>query len=798
MLAVVLRRGALVWPARRHTGLCFAEVPGAGEGAAPKKTPAAVEDASLKGAAAAASPAGAAAGKQGQVQAPENPLGAILMARQWIQLWALMPFRKLLDLLMLIPAWASRSRLKALREAAEAEPQNAEAQLAYLVELNKKAPEEVVKHMQSGEYATSPRVAKEYMKALVNSGMLDEYVTEDDGKNGNLATDSHHRSLPTLLQQLQDATASKGIDVSAGDSARRPIHVVVDSGRLGAAKGGPLQTFLSWSFTCLAFSLLWLIGTTMARRYGAMTAAGGAIGSPGPGAGAGAGSASSHAPKEYNRESMPEKSIKSFKDVHGCDESKAELEEVVQYLKTPEKFTKLGGKLPKGILLTGPPGTGKTLLARAVAGEAGVPFFYRAGSEFEEMFVGVGSRRVRSLFAAAKKKAPCIVFIDEIDAVGGSRKQWESTTRKTLNQMLVEMDGFESNEGIIVMAATNLPETLDPALTRPGRFDRHVAVPMPDVSGRLAILQHYMKDKPMSPEVETEKIARNTPGFSGAQLFNLINEAALIAAKGNKDSITPSMLDEARDKILMGVARTSLVQTEEARKLTAYHEGGHALVAMQTKGANPIHKATIVPRGHALGMVSQLPDKDEFSITREQMLASIDVAMGGKVAEELIFGVDKVTSGATSDLRQATRMARHMVADCGMSDEIGPMHVEALLGNGRGGSGSELWGRVDSEVQRVLREAYDRVKTLLTTNQEQLHKLAAALLEHETLTAKDIEEVLDGTFPAKASPGGGGAPTDSEEVTAIPEGEGGDDPIPAPATAATVSAAAAVSAPADE
>jgi len=407
----------------------------------------------------------------------------------------------------------------------------------------------------------------------------------------------------------------------------------------------------------------------------------------------------------------------------------------VEYLKNPTKFTRLGGKLPKGVLLAGPPGTGKTLLARAVAGEAGVPFFFRAGSEFEEMFVGVGSRRVRSLFAAAKKKTPCIVFIDEIDAIGASRKSWESHTRKTLNQLLVEMDGFESNEGIIVLAATNLPETLDAALTRPGRFDRHIAVSNPDVKGRQQIIELYLQGKPVDKSVNTNLLARSTPGFSGADLSNLINVAAIQAAMNNLDQINSGLLDAAKDRILMGAERKSVVVSEESRKLTAYHEGGHAIVALNTAGAHPIHKATITPRGNSLGMVTQVPSSDETSVSRRQMLARLDVCMGGRVAEELIFGPDQVTSGATSDLQQATNLARYMVKNCGMSELVGPIYLTET-------SSPDTEHKVELEVTRLLREAYERVTQLLQAKEADLHKLASALLAHETLNAKEISDAI--------------------------------------------------------
>ncbi|WVZ69650.1 hypothetical protein U9M48_018405 [Paspalum notatum var. saurae] len=371
----------------------------------------------------------------------------------------------------------------------------------------------------------------------------------------------------------------------------------------------------------------------------------------------------------------------------------------------------------------------------AIAGEAGVPFFYRAGSEFEEMFVGVGARRVRSLFQAAKKKAPCIVFIDEIDAVGSTRKQWEGHTKKTLHQLLVEMDGFEQNEGIIVMAATNLPDILDPALTRPGRFDRHIVVPSPDVRGRQEILELYLQDKPVSNDVDINAIARSTPGFNGADLANLVNIAAIKAAVEGADKLNATQLEFAKDRIIMGTERKSMFISDESRKLTAYHESGHAIVALNTQGAHPIHKATILPRGSALGMVTQLPSQDETSISKKQLLARLDVCMGGRVAEEMIFGEDNVTTGARNDLHTATELAQYMVSNCGMSDAIGPVHVKER-------PSVEMQSRIDAEVVKLLREAYGRVKRLLKKHEKQLHALANALLERETLTADEINKVV--------------------------------------------------------
>jgi len=553
-------------------------------------------------------------------------------------------------------------------------------------------------------------------------------------------------ALAQLLASLRERVQGGRSPLALGEKVERPLHVVVVGSQ--SRKPWPLRLAQEVAFTAallLALSALWAAGGAALRR--ATLPAGVSTSVAAPPSPFDKGGPTSFAPKEYVKAEQPEKSVKTFADVLGADEAVEELQEVVSYLKSPERFTRLGGKLPKGILLTGEPGTGKTLLAKAIAGEAGVPFFYRAGSEFEEMFVGVGARRVRALFSAAKKKAPCIVFIDEIDAVGGNRKSWDANSRKTLNQLLVEMDGFEANEGVIVLAATNLPETLDGALTRPGRFDRVVHVPMPDVGGRRAILGHYLGDKPTAADVDVAALARGTGGLSGAELFNLINVAAIRAAVLDKERIDASLLDWARDRVLMGQERKSAQLTEESRRLTAYHEGGHAIVAVHTDAAMPIHKATVMPRGSALGMVMQLPDKDETSLSLRQMRARLDVAMGGRVAEELVFGADWVTSGARSDLKQATSLARHMVTECGMSDRVGPMYVAE--GSGRKGS-AETERVVDEEVRRMLRESYERVRSLLQAKQSELHALAKALLERETLTAAEVHQVL--AKVAEASP----------------------------------------------
>ncbi|HEX5577307.1 MAG TPA: ATP-dependent zinc metalloprotease FtsH, partial [Gemmatimonadaceae bacterium] len=446
----------------------------------------------------------------------------------------------------------------------------------------------------------------------------------------------------------------------------------------------------------------------------------------------------------------------TFADVAGCDEAKVELEEIIEFLKDPQKFTKLGGRLPKGALLVGPPGTGKTLLARAVAGEAGRPFFSMSGSDFVEMFVGVGASRVRDLFEQGKAHAPCIIFIDEIDAVGRHRGAGlgggHDEREQTLNQLLVEMDGFESNDGVILIAATNRPDVLDPALLRPGRFDRQIVVDAPDLRGREGILKVHVRNKPMADDVDITTLARGTPGMSGADLANLVNEGALLAARRNHDKVYMQDLEDAKDKVMLGAERKSMVMKEEERKLTAYHEGGHAVCTIKTLGNDPLHKVTIVPRGRALGLAFTLPEDDRVSITREQLEAHLVRMYGGRVAEELVFGKNRVTTGAASDIQQATSLARRYVGQWGLSDAIGPILVgdneqELFLGR-------ELQTRrevsertaqlVDSEVSRVIKEAYNRAKETLTENLDLLHRVAAALLERETLTGDEVQRLARG------------------------------------------------------
>jgi cell division protease FtsH len=454
----------------------------------------------------------------------------------------------------------------------------------------------------------------------------------------------------------------------------------------------------------------------------------------------------------------------TFDDVAGVDEAKEDLTEIVDFLKDPAKFQRLGGKIPKGALMIGPPGTGKTLLGRAVAGEAGVPFFYISGSDFVEMFVGVGASRVRDMFEQAKKNAPCIIFIDEIDAVGRHRGAGlgggNDEREQTLNQLLVEMDGFDPNESIIVIASTNRPDVLDPALLRPGRFDRQVVVPNPDVNGREKILRVHMRNVPLSSDVDVRVIARGCPGFSGADLANLVNEAALMAARRNRRMVMQRDFEDAKDKVMMGAERKSMVMTNEEKKKTAYHEGGHALVALSVPAADPVHKATIIPRGLALGMVMQLPEGDRHSLDFEQMTSRLAIMMGGRVAEELIFGKNKITSGASSDIQAATGLARNMVTRWGYSDELGTVSYgdnqeEVFLGHSVARTqnvSEDTAQKIDLEVRRLVQGGLDEARRILTERIEDLHSVAKALLEYETLSGDEIQNVIKGVKPNRDEP----------------------------------------------
>ena len=451
----------------------------------------------------------------------------------------------------------------------------------------------------------------------------------------------------------------------------------------------------------------------------------------------------------------------TFEDVAGVDEAKEDLQEIVEFLRDPQKFQRLGGRIPRGVLLVGPPGTGKTLLARAIAGEANVPFFTISGSDFVEMFVGVGASRVRDMFEQAKKNAPCIIFIDEIDAVGRHRGAGlgggNDEREQTLNQLLVEMDGFEANEGIILIAATNRPDVLDPALLRPGRFDRQIVVPNPDVIGRERILKVHVRKVPLSPDVDLKVVARGTPGFSGADLMNLVNESALMAARRGKRVVTMVEFEDSKDKIMMGAERRTLVMTEGEKQLTAYHEGGHALVALNVAATDPVHKATIIPRGRALGMVMQLPERDKLSMSYEQMTSRLAVLMGGRVSEEIVFGKEKVTSGAQSDIQQATKLARAMVTQWGFSDALGTVmygenQEEVFLGYSMGKQNTlseETSRKIDGEVRRLVEMGLAEATSILTTKRNDLEILAKGLMEYETLSGDEIIGLLNGKTPIR-------------------------------------------------
>jgi cell division protease FtsH len=484
----------------------------------------------------------------------------------------------------------------------------------------------------------------------------------------------------------------------------------------------------------------------------------------------------------------------TFDEVAGIDEAKDELEEIVEFLRNPQKFSRLGGKIPKGALLVGPPGTGKTLLARAIAGEAGVPFFTISGSDFVEMFVGVGASRVRDMFEQAKKNAPCIVFIDEIDAVGRSRGAGygggNDEREQTLNQLLVEMDGFEANEGIIIIAATNRPDVLDPALLRPGRFDRQVQVPNPDIKGREKILSVHSRKVPLGPDVDLRIIARGTPGFSGADLANLVNESALMAARIGRRFVTMHDFESAKDKVMMGAERRSMVMTEDEKKLTAYHEAGHAVVGLNVPQHDPIHKATIIPRGRALGLVLSLPERDQLSVSYTKYTSKIAMAMGGRVAEELVFGKDQVTSGASSDIQQVSKIARAMVTQFGYAEELGFVDYaneqNSYLGNYGGGTNhsADTQKIIDDKVKAMIQEGYETAKRILTEKRDDLERLAQGLLEYETLTGNEITRVIAGEALNRSDdqddspPSGGNAIPTVPKTRKTPQADDGLEPEP--------------------
>ncbi|MBB4619018.1 ATP-dependent zinc metalloprotease FtsH [Sphingomonas abaci] len=586
--------------------------------------------------------------------------------------------------------------------------------------------------MVDGRSATPRGTAIDYSAFLdkVDEGTVKNAVISRDAITGQLSNGEAYRTSPVQDSTLIPRLREKGVSFTAKTDDGPSVWMVLLYQSL------PFLLFLGIAFFVL-------------RQ---MQKGGGANGAMGFG-------------KSRARMLTQKEGKVTFDDVAGIDEARAELTEIVDFLKDPTKFARLGGKIPKGALLVGSPGTGKTLLARAIAGEAGVPFFTISGSDFVEMFVGVGASRVRDMFEQAKKSAPCIVFIDEIDAVGRHRGaglgNGNDEREQTLNQLLVEMDGFEANEGIIIVAATNRPDVLDPALLRPGRFDRQVVVPRPDIEGRVKILEVHMKKVPLAPDVDSRTIARGTPGFSGADLANLVNEAALMAARKGKRLVAMAEFEEAKDKVMMGAERRSMVMTEDEKRMTAYHEAGHAIVALHEPASDPIHKATIIPRGRALGMVMRLPERDSYSYHRDKMYANLAVSMGGRVAEEVIFGYDKVSSGASGDIQYATGLARDMVTKWGMSDKVGPVEYAQPEGESFLGYSSSQPVRmsnqtaqlIDDEIKSIVEGGLHRAKHVLTEHLDQLHLLAGALLEYETLSGDEIKKLIAGEEIGRADQG---------------------------------------------
>lgn len=605
-----------------------------------------------------------------------------------------------------------------MEQNANNNPGSATAQNAfYSALLRANMPDIVVERYNSGNFATNRQCESTYMQALERVGAGESSGMSKGTSPGGQGSGLHAEQLQAIGQAAAANRFGTNVSVSkAGSGAKNePLYVVVDE-TVGSTIFKWVKFFLVFGFVTYAALVMFTLiieGTGLLRKGGGGREA----------------------------EAKPELQNTKFSDVHGCDEAKEELQELVEFLKAPDKFSTLGGKLPKGVLLVGPPGTGKTLLARAVAGESGVPFFYMSGSEFDEVYVGVGAKRVRDLFTAARAKSPAIIFIDEIDAIGSKRHERDAAyAKQTLNQLLTELDGFDQNSGVIVIGATNFPQSLDKALTRPGRFDRNVNVPLPDVRGRIAILQHHMKNIRVDAEVDPGVIARGCPGFSGAELENVINQAAIRASKNKSPKVSIDDLTWAKDKIMMGAERRSAVIQQKDKVMTAYHEGGHALVAMLTEATTPLYKATIMPRGHALGLTQMLPELDKVSETKKEMMAQIDVCMGGKVAEELIYGADNVTTGASSDITNATRIAYMMVTSAGMSDALGNIDLASDYSK----LSSETKMKIESEVRRLVEEGRDRALTLLTNNRQGLERLANALVEYETLGREEMEKVVRG------------------------------------------------------
>jgi ATP-dependent metalloprotease len=595
-------------------------------------------------------------------------------------------------------------------------PNSANAQATfYQALLQANMPAIIVERYRSGHFATNAVTDSIYLKATQSMG--------GDVAAGSLAGQNHNVN-PEQLQAIGQAVAARnshggqiGLAAKQGGTGAKesPLYVVVEES-LGSAVFRWIK-FLFW-FGFLTYMSLILVAI-LVETTGVLKNI------KGP----------------QNNEAQPQQQNVRFSDVHGCDEAKDDLQELVEFLQNPERFSSLGGKLPKGVLLVGPPGTGKTLLARAVAGEAGVPFFYMSGSEFDEVYVGVGAKRVRELFSQARNKSPAIIFIDELDAIGAKRNERDAAyVKQTLNQLLTELDGFSQTEGVIIIGATNYPQLLDKALTRPGRFDRKVVVDLPDVRGRIDILRHHMKDVQVSTDVDLAVLARGTPGFSGAELENLVNQAAIKASRDHKNKVGPRDFDWAKDKIMMGAEARSRVIQDKDKLSTAYHEAGHALVAHFTQSSMPLYKITIVPRGMALGITHFLPEMDTVSRNYTEYLTDIDVSMGGRAAEELIYGADKVTSGISADIQNATNTAFNLVTRFGYSKKLGNVDLSSNYDR----LSSETKQEIEAEVRRLVEEGRVRATTILTEKRHELEVLTKALIEYETLTKEEMERVLKG------------------------------------------------------
>ncbi|KAM3075618.1 i-AAA protease yme1 [Clarireedia jacksonii] len=617
----------------------------------------------------------------------------------------------------LFGASTSRNLLAHMEETANKNPTSATAQNAFYQALLKaNMPAIIIERYQTGQFASNAACESAYQKALGLIGQTDGGMTSTFGQPAGF----NNAQLQAIGQAVAASSRGGNVAISRGQGTGSgakdaPLHVVVEE-----TIGG---TIFKWVKFLLYFSLF----TYLSLVFMAMIIEG-------------LNSFKKVGGKADNEAKAEHQNVR-FTDVHGCDEAKEELQELVEFLKNPEKFSTLGGKLPKGVLLVGPPGTGKTLLARAVAGEAGVPFFFMSGSEFDEVYVGVGAKRVRELFAAAKSKSPAIVFIDELDAIGGKRNARDAAyVKQTLNQLLTELDGFEQNSGVIILAATNFPELLDKALTRPGRFDRNVVVGLPDVRGRLAILKHHMQKIVAAPDVNLETIASATPGFSGAELENVINQAAVHASKAKAKAVSMLDFEWAKDKVMMGAEKKSMVISPKEKEMTAYHEAGHALVLMFTPGTDPLHKVTIMPRGNALGVTFHLPEMDKYSTTLDEYEGRLAVCMGGKVAEEIKYGPAKVTSGVASDLQNATQVAYAMVTRFGMSPQLGNVDLGSNYENLSSGT-KQL---IEAEVRRVIEEARVRAVNLIESKRKELDLLAQALIDYETLDRTEAFKVIKG------------------------------------------------------